>query len=239
MIHLSIVIGQENWYHPVPYLYYLGSSISEQDWQDIIDKPDPGIPEDWKDLIDAINSKKSNQDQHQPMDQSSPGTSNKYWKPTFDIINPNIPSQDPIDESGSGTFDKYSKQPIDQPGSNTFEQEQQQSMDEDKSGNTAPSQVTGLRQRYQRTFNRIKQRLEQCKELRKKKRQEYRDCLALKSKQQLANEEEISGSEYNPDTENQLKQECRVANQKIASVRQDLKRFMKRRGLEFQKLSSD
>ncbi|KAJ8326279.1 hypothetical protein O5D80_005041 [Batrachochytrium dendrobatidis] len=203
-------IGQENWYHPVPYLYYLGSSISEQDWQDIIDKPDPGIPEDWKDLIDAINSKKSNQDQHQPMDQSSPGTS-----------------------------DKYLKQPIDQPGSNTFEQEQQQSMDEDESGNTAPSQVTGLRQRYQRTFNRIKQRLEQCKELRKKKRQEYHDCLALKSKQQLANEEEISGSKYNPDTENQLKQECRVANQKIASVRQDLKRFMKRRGLEFQKLSSD
>ncbi|KAJ8331800.1 hypothetical protein O5D80_000687 [Batrachochytrium dendrobatidis] len=174
----------------------LGPSISEQDWKTIIDNPDPGIPEDWKDLIDTVNSNIDNQDQQQPIDVAGPSTSR---------------------------------------------QDQQQPMDQDESANTVSNQIAGLSERYQRTFNRIKKRLLASKVVREKKHKEYRDYAALRFEQwsALARGEEISGSRYDPKVEKQLKQEYLTAGKKIYVVRQELKAFMKRRGLEFEEPDLD
>ncbi|EGF78233.1 hypothetical protein BATDEDRAFT_90970 [Batrachochytrium dendrobatidis JAM81] len=111
----------------------------------------------------------------------------------------------------------------------------------DESGNTVSNQVTGLNERDQRTFDRIRQRLVASKKIAKEKREEYWDYEAIGLEQQSALErgEEISGSTYDPNVEKKLKEEYVAARIKVSSIRQDFKRFMKRRGLEFQEPDSD
>ncbi|EGF82913.1 hypothetical protein BATDEDRAFT_85650 [Batrachochytrium dendrobatidis JAM81] len=206
----------------------LGPSISEQDWKAIIDNPDPGIPEDWKDLIDTVNSNIDNQDQQQPIDVAGSSTSKRGRKRPADIAGPNVSK-------------RIRQQPIDVAGPSTSRQDQQQPMDQGESANTVTDQVIGLSERYQRTFNRIKKRLLASKVVREKKHKEYRDYAALRFEQwsALARGEEISGSRYDPKVEKQLKQEYLTAGKKIYVVRQELKAFMKRRGLEFEEPDLD
>ncbi|KAK5667727.1 hypothetical protein QVD99_005835 [Batrachochytrium dendrobatidis] len=209
-----------------------GPSASKQSRKQSTDEPGLDIPDKyWQRLIDEINS-----------------NTFEDWQELFDIAGLNTPSQafDPIDQVGSSNFDKYQQQPADQPSSvqdqqQPMEQDQQQPMIHDESGNTVSNQVTGLNERDQRTFDRIRQRLVASKKIAKEKREEYWDYEAIGLEQQSALErgEEISGSTYDPNVEKKLKEEYVAARIKVSSIRQDFKRFMKRRGLEFQEPDSD
>ncbi|KAK5665088.1 hypothetical protein QVD99_007945 [Batrachochytrium dendrobatidis] len=342
----------------------LGPSISEQDWKAIIDRPDPGIPEDWRDLVDAVNSNilkdqqqsidqpspstpkrgrkrpidehgpsaskqsrkqstdepglvfpdkywqrlidevdsdafkdwkelfdivdqsTSNQNKQQPMIQSNPSTSSQdqqqptdivdpstygqnqqystdtinssildeNWRNLFDIAdsstsnqvsdptnepNPNISDQTqqhPVDAIGLSISNEDWQEIIDAANPSTSSQNQQQPMIHNESTNTVTNQIARLSQKYQITLDGMKKRLVESKEIRDKKRKEYYGSMALGFKQWSALErgEEISGSRYDPDTEIRLKHEYEKAGAKIRSIRQDLKRFMKKHGLRFE-----
>ncbi|OAJ44885.1 hypothetical protein BDEG_28069 [Batrachochytrium dendrobatidis JEL423] len=211
-------IFSQDWQDPIDLIRVLPNKVendqlinwvqafSEQDWKVIIDKPDPGIPEDWQDLIDAINSNITSQDQQQP-----------------------------IDESSSSTSKRGRKRPIDQPIPSTSSQHQQQPMSEGKSINTVPNRIILLNQRCQRIFDEPRQRLVASKVIRNKKRKEYREYTKFGLKQRSAlSSKETSESKYSPKTEIQLKQEYKKLKKRVYNLRDQLKAFMKRRGLEFQ-----
>ncbi|KAJ8324261.1 hypothetical protein O5D80_007453 [Batrachochytrium dendrobatidis] len=210
-------------------------------------EPSPSTSDEyWKPLFDIINPNIPSQD---PIDEPSPSTSCKYWIPLFVIINPNIPSQDPINEPSPSTSKRSRKRRIDQPIPSTSRQDQQQPMEQDQhqpmeqgeSGNTVPNQATVLNEQDQRTFNRIKKRLVASKKIAKEKREEYREyaIIGLEHKLVLAMGEEISEPRHNPNIEEKLRKEYIVEGKKVPSIRQELKIFMKRRGLEFQEPDSD
>ncbi|EGF76302.1 hypothetical protein BATDEDRAFT_92883 [Batrachochytrium dendrobatidis JAM81] len=215
-----------------------GPSASKQSRKQSTDQPGPGITDkDWQRLIDEVNS-----------------DAFEDWKELFDIAGLNTPSQvsDSIDQSSPSTFDKYQQQPADQPSPSTFnqdqqhlmdatglnisDQDQQQSMGQGESANTVSNQIAGLCEKYQETFDRIKQKFVESKEIRKKKLKEYCDYEALRFEQWSALErgKEISGSRYDPKVEDQLKQEYATAGKKVWELRYQLKRFMKRHGLKFE-----
>ncbi|KAK5672603.1 hypothetical protein QVD99_000122 [Batrachochytrium dendrobatidis] len=114
-------------------------------------------------------------------------------------------------------------------------------MEQDESVNTVSNQVTGLNEKDQRTFNRIKKKLEASKIIRDEKWQEYRRYVDLEFEQQmtLAMGKEISGSRYDPEVQKKLKQEYVAARIKVPDIRRDLKDFMKRRGLKFEESDPD
>ncbi|KAJ8326131.1 hypothetical protein O5D80_005486 [Batrachochytrium dendrobatidis] len=193
--------------------------------------------------IDEVDPNASKQSQQQPMDQSNPSTSKRSRKRPINEIRPSIFSQasGSTNEPSPSAPKRDRKQPIDQPIPSTSSQDQQQPINEGESANTVSNQVAELSPRYQRTFDGLKQKLAVSKELRKKKLKEYCDYAALRFEQWSALErgEEISGSTYNPNTENQLKQECRKAGKRVWELRDQLKRFMKRHGLKFEELGLD
>ncbi|KAJ8329222.1 hypothetical protein O5D80_002569 [Batrachochytrium dendrobatidis] len=189
------------------------SSIPNQTQQQPIDQPSPSTSKrSRKRRIDQPSSDTPKRDRKQPIDQPNPSTSGKYWIPLFVIINLNIPSQD-----------------------------QQQPMEQDESANTVPNQVIVLSQKYQRTFKRMKKRLEAFKELRDKKWQQYRRYVDLEFEQQmtLAMGKEISGSKYDPNVQKQLKQEYKKLVKKVTNARYELKQFMKKHDLEFDESDPD
>ncbi|KAK5670191.1 hypothetical protein QVD99_003338 [Batrachochytrium dendrobatidis] len=211
-----------------------GPSASKQSRKQSTDQPGPGITDkDWQRLIDEVNS-----------------DAFEDWKELFDIAGLNTPSQvsDSIDQSSPSTFDKYQQQPADQPSPSTFNQDQQHLMDatglnisdqdqqQSESANTSSNQVTGLSKKDRITFDGLKQRLVESKELRNKKHKKYCDYEAIGLKQQLALErgEEISGLEYDPKIQKISKQEYEKSCIKVYNFRQQLKKFMKKHGLEFQ-----
>ncbi|KAK5665522.1 hypothetical protein QVD99_007869 [Batrachochytrium dendrobatidis] len=193
----------------------------------------------------------SNEYQEEPMDLSLP---NRYRQQLIGLTISNKYKQEPVDESNSDTSDEYQQepmdlsissriqqQPIDQLSPSTSSQTQQQPMIHGRSSNTVTNQVTGLSQKYQKTFDRIKKKLVAFKTIRKEKHKRYREYADLKFSQQLriAMGKEISEPMHNPDDEIRLKQEYEKAGTKIRSIRQELKRFMKRRGLKFEEPDSD
>ncbi|EGF79836.1 hypothetical protein BATDEDRAFT_89349 [Batrachochytrium dendrobatidis JAM81] len=222
----------------------LGPSISEQDWKIIIDGPDPGIPEDWRDLIDEVNSNIHNQDQQQPIDIAGPSTSKRGRKRPADIAGPSTSKQvrkQPTDIAGPSTSDKYWQSLMNIISLNIPSQDQQQPMIHDRSGNTGSNQVTGLSRRYQKVLDGINQKLEASRIIQKKKRKEYYDHQAIGLEQQsaLLMGREIPNSTYNPDTEKQLKKEYEKASRKVYNLRRDLRGFMKKHGLDFEEPELD
>ncbi|KAK5664383.1 hypothetical protein QVD99_000032 [Batrachochytrium dendrobatidis] len=236
-----------------------GSNISKQDQQQSMNQPGPSASKQsrkqstdepglvfpdkyWQRLIDEVNS-----------------DTFEDWQELFDIAGLNTPSQvsDPIDQVGPNTSDQDQQQPADQPssgipnqtqqhlmdatGPSTSSQDQQQPMGESESANTVSNQIAGLCEKYQSTFNRIKQKLVESKEIREKKLKEYCDYKAIGFEQWSALErgEDISGSRYSPDTEKKLKKEYAMTGKKVWELRYQLKRFMKRHGLKFEELGLD
>ncbi|KAK5667237.1 hypothetical protein QVD99_005852 [Batrachochytrium dendrobatidis] len=186
--------------------------------------------------VDESNSDTSGEYQQEPMDLS---ISSRIQQQPIDQLSPSTSNQDqqnPIDEAGSATSDQTQRQPIDMVDPSTSSQNQQQPMIHGRSSNTVTNQVTGLSERYQRSFNRIKKKLVALKTIRKEKHQEYYDCIALKFAQQFALEmgKDISDSKYNPEDEVRLKKEYEKAKKAVYIIRQQLKRFMKKRGLRFE-----
>ncbi|KAJ8330726.1 hypothetical protein O5D80_001237 [Batrachochytrium dendrobatidis] len=225
------------------------------------DKPSPEIPdEDWQEIIGIISSKIYRHGQQQPIDvvdpstskrsrkrpadQPSPNTPKRSRKRPIDVVDPSTPKRGrkrPIDVVDPNTSKRGRKQPIDQPSPSTSRQDQQQPINESESSNTVTNQVTVLSQRYQRTFNRIKQRFELSKEIQKKKRKEYREYADLKFSQQLALAmgKEISEPMHNPEVEKRLKEEYVVARRKLSSAKKQLKNYMAKHGLESQEPKAD
>ncbi|KAJ8323987.1 hypothetical protein O5D80_007208 [Batrachochytrium dendrobatidis] len=207
------------------------------------DEPNPDTSNDWQSIVDELDLSIFSQDQQQQMDESSSGTSSQVsgsinepipqipdqdWQEIMDIIHSNIPTQD-------------QQQSIDVVDPSTSNQDQQQPMNEADSASTSSNQMTRLNKKYQKTFDRLRKRLELSKEIRNKKRQEYHKYKALGYRKwsALAMGKEIHGSKYNPEDEKQLKQEYVAARNRVASVRQELKKFTERHGLEFQEPNSD
>ncbi|OAJ45131.1 hypothetical protein BDEG_28292 [Batrachochytrium dendrobatidis JEL423] len=221
-----------------------GPSIPDKNWQRLIDEINSDAFEDWKELFDIAGLNTPNQNQQHTMDQSNPSTSGQNQQHSMNAIDLSIFDeswQQSMDQSSPNTPKRGRKRPIDQPNSSTFRQDQQQPMGQGKSANTSPNQATGLKERYQRTFDRIKKRLEFSKVIRNKKRKEYYESMGLKFKQwsALSIGKSIHGSKYNPDTEKKLKQEYVAARIKVASVRYDLKAFTKKHGLKYEEPESD
>ncbi|OAJ43896.1 hypothetical protein BDEG_27209 [Batrachochytrium dendrobatidis JEL423] len=235
-------------------------SLSGRIRQRPMDQPGPNIPNQGqrptvivagpnilkqgrKRIMDVIDLTTSDQDQQQPTDVAGPSTSKQSRKRPINEISPSISSQasGSTNEPSPSAPKQSRKQPIDQPIPSTSSQDQQQPIGQGESANTVTNQIAGLSQKFQRTFNRIKQGLVESKELRKKKLKEYCDYAALRFEQWSALErgEEISGSKYNPDTEKKLKQEYEKAGARVWELRHQLKKFMKRRGLRFEEPDSD
>ncbi|OAJ43819.1 hypothetical protein BDEG_27136 [Batrachochytrium dendrobatidis JEL423] len=174
---------------------------------------------------------------------SSPSTSKRSRKRPINEIRPSIFSQvsGSTNEDSSSAPKRDRKQPIDQPIPSTSRQDQQQPMIHNESSNTSSNQATVLSQKYQRSFNRIKQRLVESKKIAKEKREKYCKHADLKFSQQLALAmgKEISEPRHNPDTEKKLKQEYEKASRRVYSIRHDLKVFMERHGLRFEEPDSD
>ncbi|KAJ8328697.1 hypothetical protein O5D80_002681 [Batrachochytrium dendrobatidis] len=217
---------------------------SDQDWQKVMDAINSSIlDENWQNIFDPIDPITSIQDQQQSIDVVDPSTSKRSRKRPINEIRPSTFSQasGSTNEPSPSAPKQSRKQPMNQPIPSTSRQDQQQPMIHDESVNTVTNQVTGLSQKFQRTFNRIKQMLVEFKEIQKKKLQEYRRYANLKFSQQLALAmgKEISGPRYDPDTEKQLKQEYEQATKKLNGIRQRLKDFIKRHGLRFEESSSN
>ncbi|KAJ8330034.1 hypothetical protein O5D80_001612 [Batrachochytrium dendrobatidis] len=205
-----------------------GPSTSSQ-VQQSANEPSSGIPD---------------QNQQHPTGQSGSSTSEEYWKRLSDIIDSSTSKRSrkrPINESSPSSSKRIRQQPIDQPGPSTSSQVHEQPMSQDESANTSSNQMTGLNERDQKVLDRIKERLAESKEIRRKKRQEYNDHTDLVLNQQLAlaRGEDISESKYDPKDEIRLKQECRKASIRVHGITQELKRFMTKHGLEFEEPSSD
>ncbi|KAJ8325385.1 hypothetical protein O5D80_006321 [Batrachochytrium dendrobatidis] len=223
-------------------------------------EPIPQIPEDdWQEIMDIIHSKNPNQDQQKPIDvvdpstsrrgrkrpidELGPSTSKKVWKNIINKPDPGIPEdwRELIDEVNSNIDNQDQQQPTDQPSPNTSSQNQQQPIDEDESANTVTNQIAVLRQRYQKTLDRLRKRLASSKEIQDKKHKEYYDYESLGWEHRSALEmgKDVSESTYDPKVEKKLKQEYREVSTRVYSIRQQLKKFMKRHGLKFQKSDLD
>ncbi|KAK5665062.1 hypothetical protein QVD99_008595 [Batrachochytrium dendrobatidis] len=222
-------------------------------------EPNPQIPdEDWQEIMDIIHSKKPNQDQQQPIDELSSDIFNQVsvptnepipqipdddWQEIMDIIHSNIPGnqQYSTDEVNSSTSNQDQQNPIDQPSQSTSNQDQQQPMNEADSASTSSSRMIILKEKYQRTFDRLRKRLELSKEIRNKKRQEYHNYaeIGLKQWSALSRGKEIPESKHSLKDEIRLKQEYVAARNRVRSVRNELKKYMKRHGLEFQEPKAD
>ncbi|KAJ8324315.1 hypothetical protein O5D80_006579 [Batrachochytrium dendrobatidis] len=157
----------------------IGLSISNENWQEIIDAANPTtFNQNQQQSMDVVDPNVSKRGQKRSIDETSsdissqasdstnepsPSTSDEYWKPLFDIINPNILSQDPIDQSSPSTSS----------------QDQQQPMKQGKSANTVSNKIAGLSEKDQITFDGINQRLVESKIIQKKKHKEYWDYEPL------------------------------------------------------------
>ncbi|EGF77151.1 hypothetical protein BATDEDRAFT_92026 [Batrachochytrium dendrobatidis JAM81] len=236
-----------------------GSSISKQDQQQSMNQPGPSASKQsrkqstdepglvfpdkyWQRLIDEVNSD-TFEDWQELFDIAGLNTSSQVSDP-IDQVGPNTSDQDqqqPADQPSSSIPDQTQQHPIDATGPSTSSQDQQQSMEQGESANTVSNQIAGLCEKYQSTFNRIKQKLVESKEIREKKLKEYCDYKAIGFEQWSALErgEDISGSTYNPDTEKILKQEYEAARGRVRNVRHRLKDFMKRHGLKFEEPGLD
>ncbi|EGF78592.1 hypothetical protein BATDEDRAFT_90729 [Batrachochytrium dendrobatidis JAM81] len=214
-----------------------GPNILKQGRKRIMDVIDLLISrQNQQQQIDEVDPNASKQSQQQPMDQPSSSTSKRSRKRPINEIRPSIFSQvsGSTNEPSPSAPKRDRKQPIDQPIPSTSRQDQQQPMIHNESSNTSSNQATVLSQKYQRSFNRIKQRLVESKKIAKEKREKYCKHADLKFSQQLALAmgKEISEPRHNPDTEKKLKQEYEKASRRVYSIRHDLKVFMERQWFE-------
>ncbi|KAJ8323117.1 hypothetical protein O5D80_008175 [Batrachochytrium dendrobatidis] len=221
-------------------------------------EPNPGTSNEYQQ--EPMDLSLPNQSRRQPMDQPNPNTPTQGQRPTVIVAGPNIfkqgrkriigvidlttsdqNQQHSIDEPGPSAPKRSRKQPIDVAGPSTSSQYQQQPMIHDRSANTVPDQVTGLSGRYQKTLDGIKQRLVESKELRNKKWKEYHKygIIGLEHQLALVKGKEISESRHNPSTEKQLKKKYEKARKRVNGIRQKLKDFMKKHGLEFKEPELD
>ncbi|EGF77673.1 hypothetical protein BATDEDRAFT_91533 [Batrachochytrium dendrobatidis JAM81] len=219
-----------------------GPGIPDKNWQRLIDEVNSDTFEDWRELFDIVDQSTSNQNKQQSTDELDPSIFDENWIDLFDIADSSTSNQvsGPTNEPNPDISNQTQQQPIDVVDPGTYNQDQHQPTDESESDNTVPNQVTGLSQRYQKTFDGINRRLVTSKVIRKKKYKEYHEYIALGLKQRLAlSSEETSELGYSPKTEIRLKHEHLVARKKVNSIRQQLRKFVKKRGLEFQEPDSD
>ncbi|KAJ8327520.1 hypothetical protein O5D80_004900 [Batrachochytrium dendrobatidis] len=214
-------------------------STSSQDQQqptDIVDPSTYGQNQQYS--TDTINSSILDENWRDLFDIADSSTSNQVSGPANEP-NPNISDQTqqhPVDAIGLSISNEDWQEIIDAASSTTSNQDQQQPMIHNESTNTVTNQIARLSQKYQITLDGMKKRLVESKVIRDKKRKEYYGSMALGFKQWSALErgEEVSELGYDPDTEIRLKHEYEKAGAKIRSIRQDLKRFMKKHGLRFE-----
>ncbi|KAJ8323595.1 hypothetical protein O5D80_006351 [Batrachochytrium dendrobatidis] len=212
-------------------------------------EPNPGTSNEYQQ--ESMDLSIHNRIQQQPMYQPNPNTPGPNQRPTVIVFGPNVlkqgrkriidlttsdqDQQQPIDVAGPSTPKRGQTQPIDQPSPSTSNQNQQQPMDKVEPGNAASNQVTELSEKDQMIFDDIKKRFGLSKEIRKKKLKEYYESMAFGYKQWsvLSMGKDISGSKYDPDTEKKAREEYKKAKYRVTTIRQQLKRFMKRHGLKF------
>ncbi|KAK5664864.1 hypothetical protein BDV3_002044 [Batrachochytrium dendrobatidis] len=219
-------------------------TTSDKDQQDPTDVAGPSTSKQGrKQPIDQPSPSTSSQIQQHPMNQPSPNTSGRYWKLMMNEISSRTPEdwQKTIDAVVSKNYDQDQQQPIDRAGPSTSSQYQQQPMTHGNSANAGSNQATGLNKKFQRTLDGMIKRLVLFKKMAKQKHQEYYTYANIRLGQQsaLSRGEEISESRHTLEVEDQLKQEFRKLSTKASSIRQDLKRFMRKHSLKFEEPESD
>ncbi|KAJ8323426.1 hypothetical protein O5D80_007743 [Batrachochytrium dendrobatidis] len=190
---------------------------------------------EYQEPMDISEPGTSSQDQQQAMDSD---TFNEYQE-QMDISDPGTSSQDKQQAMDSDTFNEYQEQ-MDTSDPGTYSQDQKQSMDKEP-GNTGSNQAIVLSEQDQRALSDIKKKLKLSKEIQKKKLQAYSKykTAGLKQRLALSRGENISGSRHNPEVEKQLEQEYVAAITRVTGIRQQLKSFMERYGLEFKEPNSN
>ncbi|KAK5667755.1 hypothetical protein QVD99_005600 [Batrachochytrium dendrobatidis] len=90
--------------------------IPDEDWKSIVDAINSSIfSQDWQDPIDQPSPSTSSQDQQQPMDQPIPNTSDEYWKSIMNEIRLTTPEdwKEIVDAVNSQIYDQDQQQTID------------------------------------------------------------------------------------------------------------------------------
>ncbi|KAJ8329340.1 hypothetical protein O5D80_002473 [Batrachochytrium dendrobatidis] len=224
-------------------------------------EPNPEISdEDWQDIMGIINSSTSSQDQ-QPIDVAVPSTSSQDQQP-IDVAGPSTskrgrkqqsmdqsgPStskrgrkQQPTDVASSSSSKRVRKRPMGEPSPSTSDQNQQQPIDKDESVNPVPNQMTRLSEKDQMDFDHMRIVFKLSRKIAKEKRREYYEYSDLELEHQLALEmgKELPDSKYDPDAKKKAREDYKKASRKVYNFRRELKKLMKKYGLEFDEPSSD
>ncbi|KAJ8330703.1 hypothetical protein O5D80_001216 [Batrachochytrium dendrobatidis] len=107
--------------------------IPDEDWKSIVDAINSSIfSQDWQDPIDQPSPSTSSQDQQQPMDQPIPNTSDEYWKSIMNEIRLTTPEdwKEIVDAVNSQIYDQDQQQTIDVVDPSTSKQGRKRPMDQ-------------------------------------------------------------------------------------------------------------
>ncbi|KAK5670965.1 hypothetical protein QVD99_002736 [Batrachochytrium dendrobatidis] len=180
-----------------------------------------------------------------PTNKPNPGTSGQGQQ-YLHRTGPSAPKRSrkrPISEPGPSAPKRSRKQSMNQPGPSTSNQDQQQPMDEEESGNTAPSQEAVLSEGDQKILDTMKKQLEKLEKKEKNMCQAYYNSV-LRGLNQWAGlgkgkGKSIPGVRYSPEVQKQLKEDCEEVGEVVDSIKQQVKKFMKGYGLEYEEPDSD
>ncbi|EGF76437.1 hypothetical protein BATDEDRAFT_92721 [Batrachochytrium dendrobatidis JAM81] len=195
---------------------------------------------------DSVQASSTSSQVSGPTNEPEPGTSRQGQQYLLYRTDPGVPKRSrkrPVSEPGPSAPKRSRKQSTNQPGPSTSNQDQQQPMDEEESGNTAPSQEAVLSEGDQKILDTMKKQLEKLEKKEKNMCQAYYNSV-LRGLNQWAGlgkgkGKSIPGVRYSPEVQKQLKEDCEEVGEVVDSIKQQVKKFMKGYGLEYEEPDSD
>ncbi|EGF76530.1 hypothetical protein BATDEDRAFT_92685 [Batrachochytrium dendrobatidis JAM81] len=147
----------------------------------------------------------------------------------------------PTNEPGPSAPKRGRKQSMNQPGPSTSSQDQQQPVSQGESSNTVPNQVTGLSKKKQKVLNRMKKRLELLEKMERSMTQNYYDyvSIGLKKQRRLRQGKDVTTFKHSLEVEKQFKTRTEELGDEVDKIKEKLKKFMTKHGLEFQESNLD
>ncbi|KAL5036143.1 hypothetical protein RTP6_003736 [Batrachochytrium dendrobatidis] len=194
---------------------------------------------------DSVQASSTSSQVHSPTNKPNPGTSGQGQQYLY-RTGPSVPKRSrkrPMNQPGPSAPKRSREQSTNQPGPSTSNQDQQQPMDEEESGNTAPNQAVVLSERDQKTLDTLKQKVEKLERKKKNMCQAYYNSV-LRGLNQWAGlgkgkDKSIPGVRYSPEVQQKMKKDCEELGEVVDSIKQQVKKFMKGYGLEYEEPDSD
>ncbi|KAK5665486.1 hypothetical protein QVD99_007834 [Batrachochytrium dendrobatidis] len=206
-----------------------------EDWKQLLDTLNSGTSNQDQQLIDVAGSSTSNKDQQQPTNELDLNISEQYWQYLIDKPDPNIPKEwkSLIDQINSNAAEK-DQQPMDETNPNTSNKSWKRPINKEKSENTGSNQDIQPGTKLW-MLDKLKSGIEEAEIIQRKKRQAYNSYVINRFKQKVAlsRGEVIYGSRYSSEAERKYKKEYIIATKHVEYTKLKLKRFMKKHGLEF------